>query len=534
MAFKVGGGRGSAGKGGGRSGGQSQGPRQPASRREGGAGASRPSSGPGFKTSGPRKPSGPKTGGKSYGPPKSGQSAGGGYDRKPGQGTGDRREAPGGRDAARPQWRDIPEFKGTRGGFVDKSPAKGPGRDTGGFNKAPGKGYSSEYADLREAPKGRSAGRDDDTGGAGRGFGKGPDRGPSGPGRGYSDRGPAGPGRAESGRAYGKPAGQGFSRDSRDDRRDAPKGRTAGGDTRGGYDKGPGAGGGKSYARRPNEGFERGKEPYRRPSAPARPARPTEPERDAYAMPEGPDDKVMGVNPVLEMLRSGARAVDTVYIDKDKGGPQFAQMITLARQAGITVKVVPREALDKLSLGFRHQGAIASVAPKAYADADDIVASSLKKDRPALIVVLDGVEDPQNLGSIIRTAETAGADGVIIPEHRAAHLTASVARASAGALEHMPVAKVTSLTGFLGALKEKGFWVVGFEAGTGTDYTSFGMDVPLAVVLGSEGGGVRPGVKKVCDALVSLPVLGKISSLNVSVTAGIVLFEALRQRAAKK
>ena len=242
------------------------------------------------------------------------------------------------------------------------------------------------------------------------------------------------------------------------------------------------------------------------------------------------DERVAGINPVLELLRSGGRPLDALYIDREKGGPQFQQMVTLARRAGVQVKVVPKAALDGMSGGARHQGAVAAVSPKAYDDPYAMAEKALAKDKKPILVVLDGVEDPQNLGAIIRTAEGAGADGVVIPEHRAAHLSAAVARASAGALEHVPVAKVSNIAGYLDFLKGKGFWIVGLAGEAGKDYSLFGMDVPLAVVLGGEGSGIRPIVRNACDALVSIPMLGKVSSLNVSVSAGIILYEAVRQR----
>jgi len=245
------------------------------------------------------------------------------------------------------------------------------------------------------------------------------------------------------------------------------------------------------------------------------------------------EDKVMGINPVMELLKSGGRPVDALFIDKDKGGKHFDEMITLAKQSGVKLKVVPREALDKLSMGLHHQGVLATVAAKEYADFYELSRRALKKGGLPLMLILDGIEDPQNLGSIIRTAESAGVDGVVIPEHRAAHLTAAVSRASSGALEHMPVAKVTNLVDAITYLKDNGFWVVGLEGGSAKDYTGFDMKVPLAVVMGSEGKGIRPVVKKVCDQVVSLPMLGKVNSLNVSVAAGVILYEVLRQRGAK-
>ena len=241
---------------------------------------------------------------------------------------------------------------------------------------------------------------------------------------------------------------------------------------------------------------------------------------------------VSGMNPVIELLKSGGRPVDAVYIDSEKGGKQFALVISLAREAGVTVKIVPKQALDNMAPGMRHQGVVATVPPKAYADVEGLVEAALKSKNP-LIVVLDGVEDPHNLGAIIRTVEACGADGVVIPEHRSAHLTGTVARASAGALEHVPIAKVPNIAAFLDFLRAKSFWTVGFSGDAAKEYTQFDMNVPLAVVLGGEGAGIRPVVKKSCDAVLRIPMLGKVGSLNVSVSAGIVLYEAVRQRGGK-
>ena len=233
----------------------------------------------------------------------------------------------------------------------------------------------------------------------------------------------------------------------------------------------------------------------------------------------------------MELLRSDSRPVDTLFIDKDKGGSQFEQLLAIARKKGVQTRVVPRAALDKMAFGVRHQGVVATVPPKEYADPYKLAESAVKKGKYPLLVVLDGVEDPQNLGAIIRTAEGAGADGVVIPEHRAAHLTSAVSRASAGALEHMPVAKVPNLANYLNFLKENGFWIVGLAGDATEVYNRPDLTVPLALVLGGEGAGIRPVIRNSCDMLVSLPMLGKVSALNVSVAAGVMLYEVLRQRA---
>jgi 23S rRNA (guanosine2251-2'-O)-methyltransferase len=242
------------------------------------------------------------------------------------------------------------------------------------------------------------------------------------------------------------------------------------------------------------------------------------------------ENKVVGVNPVMELLKAGGRTVDTLFIDSTKGGKIFNDLITTARGLGITVKFAPKEALDGMSVGLRHQGAVAVVSPKEYADPDVLLAAAFAGETMPLFILLDGVEDPQNLGAVIRTADCAGVDGVFIPEHRAAHLSASVSKASAGAIEHVPVAKVGNMAKFIQTLKDRGVWVVGVEAGSDNVYTGFRMDVPVAVVLGGEGTGVRPVVLKSCDEVVSLPMFGHVNSLNVSVAAGVVLYEVLRQR----
>jgi 23S rRNA (guanosine2251-2'-O)-methyltransferase len=252
---------------------------------------------------------------------------------------------------------------------------------------------------------------------------------------------------------------------------------------------------------------------------------------ESFVSPQAEEGIVAGINPVLELLHSGNRPIDTLFIDKDKGGGQIEQMVALARKKGIQIRIVPRAALDKMAFGIRHQGAVATVPPKEYADPYKLAEGALKKGKIPLLVILDGIEDPHNLGAIIRTAEGAGADGVVIPEHRAAHLTTTVSKVSSGALEHMPVAKVPNLANYLEFLKEKGFWTVGLAGDAKEVYSKPDLTVPLAVVLGGEESGLRPVIRNSCDMLVSLPMLGKVSSLNVSVAAGVMLYEVLRQRA---
>jgi 23S rRNA (guanosine2251-2'-O)-methyltransferase len=206
-------------------------------------------------------------------------------------------------------------------------------------------------------------------------------------------------------------------------------------------------------------------------------------------------------------------------------------LIEAARRAGIAVEKRDRRDLDELARNANHQGVIAFVAPlnkaNAYVEPETILDSL---GEMPLLVLLDGIEDPHNLGAILRTCEGAGVNGVFIPEHRAAGLNETVAKTSAGAMEHVRVARVTNLVPLIEDLKERGLWIVGVEGGTKTVYSNFDFKIPLAFVLGSEGRGIRRLVREKCDAVVSIPMRGQLNSLNVSVAAGVVLFEVLRQR----
>lgn len=235
---------------------------------------------------------------------------------------------------------------------------------------------------------------------------------------------------------------------------------------------------------------------------------------------------IYGVNPVLEALRGGSRPVERVAIAHGTRIVRFDELMRTAKEAGIPVARQPAAALDRLSNGRNHQGVVAWVGAARYATLDDVV--DRMQERP-LVVLLDGVEDPHNLGAIVRTAECAGAAGVVIPERGAVGLTETVAKTSAGALEHLPVARVTNLVNAIETIKAAGAWVVGLEAGAGTAYTAYDFSGPTALVFGGEGKGLRRLVRERCDVLVSIPLLGRIESLNVSVTVGVVLFEAVRQ-----
>lgn len=242
-----------------------------------------------------------------------------------------------------------------------------------------------------------------------------------------------------------------------------------------------------------------------------------------------------GLSPILEALRAGRRPISAILLASGAQPARVNEVIALAKQAHITIERRERRALDEMTNNANHQGLVAVLAQAAtpakksaaYTAADEILDSLSAKP---LLVLLDNIEDPHNLGAILRTCEGAGVEGVFIPEHRAAGLTETVAKTSAGAVEYVRVARVTNLVPLIAELKERGIWVVGVEGGTATNYTEFDWNVPLALVLGSEGHGIRRLVKEHCDALVSIPMHGQINSLNVSVATGVVLFEVLRQR----
>jgi 23S rRNA (guanosine2251-2'-O)-methyltransferase len=242
-------------------------------------------------------------------------------------------------------------------------------------------------------------------------------------------------------------------------------------------------------------------------------------------------DVIYGLHPVEEAVASRGRAVEYVGVARERHDAKLQRVIDQCRAAGISVRFLPREELTRLARTVSHQGAVAVVAARQYADIGDLLEQ--RRGKHALLVVLDGVEDPHNLGAIIRTADGAGADGVVIPERRAAGITSTVSKAAAGAAEHLPIARVTNIGRTLEDLKRQNVWIVGVdERGTQTyDALDYGMD--CALVLGAEGAGLHDLVRKKCDFLVSIPMLGKVPSLNVSVAAAVVMYEIARQRRRK-
>jgi 23S rRNA (guanosine2251-2'-O)-methyltransferase len=231
---------------------------------------------------------------------------------------------------------------------------------------------------------------------------------------------------------------------------------------------------------------------------------------------------LIGIHPVREALRAG-RPLDRVLVAKGAGGPRLDEIIALCRERKIPIRIEAREQLDRAAKGAPHQGVIAFGAAELYASLDDTAAAG------GLHVVLDGVEDPHNLGAIIRTAHAAGAAAVVIPERRAAGLTETVGRAAAGALAYLPVVRVVNINRALDDLKDRGYWIYGLdERGTHT-YEQVEFTKPSAIVLGAEGHGLHEQVAKRCDFLVRIPMAGQVASLNVSVAAGVMLFEWKRR-----
>lgn len=230
----------------------------------------------------------------------------------------------------------------------------------------------------------------------------------------------------------------------------------------------------------------------------------------------------IGVHPVREALRA-QRPLDKVLIAKGTSGPRIQEIIELCRERGVPVRFEPRDALDRVSKGVPHQGIIAFGAARDYADLESVI------DGAQLLVILDGVEDPHNLGAIIRTAHAAGANAVVVPERRAAPLTETVDKAAAGALEYLPIVRTTNVSQTIERLKQRHFWIYGLDERGDQLYDQVDFATPTAVVLGGEGKGLHQAVQKHCDVLVRIPMAGAVSSLNVSVAAGIVLFEWRRR-----
>ena len=233
---------------------------------------------------------------------------------------------------------------------------------------------------------------------------------------------------------------------------------------------------------------------------------------------------------MLEALRAGT-GIERLYLaEGQEPASALEEMTRRARAASAIVTIVPRQALDRLAGGGHHQGVVAQVAEYEYATIEELLAIAAKRNEPPLLVVLDSLQDPQNLGALIRTAEAVGAHGIILPRHRSVGVTGTVVKASAGAIEHLRVARVSSLQAGLGELKLAGVWVVGLSAEAPQDYDRYDYRVPTALIVGAEGAGISRLVAERCDTAVRLPQRGRVGSLNAAVAGSIVLYHAWRQR----
>jgi 23S rRNA (guanosine2251-2'-O)-methyltransferase len=237
---------------------------------------------------------------------------------------------------------------------------------------------------------------------------------------------------------------------------------------------------------------------------------------------------IFGINPLLEALKSQDGGVKKIVVAQGRGGEALQKITNLAKQRGIPVEFRERNYLDKRAGQKVHQGVVGICETFDYVSVDDVIANRCAHFQNNLILILDSITDPQNLGSLIRTAHCCGANGVIIPENRSAGVTAAVVKASAGAVHHTPVAMVVNLSHTIEYLKEKGFWIYGTEPVSGEHISTFDYKGHIVLIMGSEGKGIRPLIKKKCDFLLSIPIMGKIDSFNVSVAAGIILYEMVR------
>lgn len=272
--------------------------------------------------------------------------------------------------------------------------------------------------------------------------------------------------------------------------------------------------------------FEREAPRRKRPQMEAEPKRREEPR-------ELPDDVLVGRNAVTEALKSG-RGINKLWIASGDREGSVSEIAALAKERGIVVQYVERAKIEALAGGHRHQGVLAYVAPVPYAELDDILKAAEEKGEAPFLVLLDELEDPHNLGALLRTADATGVHGILIPKRRSVSLNATVAKTSAGAVEYVPVARIGNIAQTLKKLKEKGFWVAGADMDGEKAYYEADLTGPLVLVVGSEGRGMSRLTKEACDFIVSMPMVGRINSLNASVAGSILMYESMRQRLQKK
>lgn len=241
------------------------------------------------------------------------------------------------------------------------------------------------------------------------------------------------------------------------------------------------------------------------------------------------ESTIIGRNGVTEALKAG-RKISKLYIANTKDAVPLQKIKDLAVEKGITVEIVPPKALNRMAPDSRHQGVVAIAAPIAYADLSDVLAKAETERRVPFLVLLDGIEDVHNMGAIIRTAECAGVDAVLIPKRRSAPVNETVSKTSAGAIEYVPLVQIGNIAQTLRQLKKRGFWVLGADMDGTVDYFHSDMTAPTVLVIGNEGKGISHLVKETCDVLVQIPMMGHVNSLNASVAAALLIYEGVRQR----
>lgn len=240
------------------------------------------------------------------------------------------------------------------------------------------------------------------------------------------------------------------------------------------------------------------------------------------------NDMVIGRHPAMAALKSD-QTINKVFVQMGSNSDALAEIVTRAKQKGIIVSQVPKIKLDQLSNNQNHQGVVLTVSPFEYATIDDLFTRAAKRNEDPLLLILDGIEDPHNLGSILRTADAAGIHGIIIPKRRAVQLTSTVVKTSTGAIEYVPVARVTNLVQTVKQLKERGVWVFGTDM-KGQDFRNWSAKGPTAMVIGNEGKGISPLLKKECDEMLTIPMVGHVQSLNASVAASLLMYQAFSSR----
>lgn len=287
-------------------------------------------------------------------------------------------------------------------------------------------------------------------------------------------------------------------------------------------------------ARRPDQRFPKPEQRFSKPERVEPPAAPVAvaPTQSPEAAVDLGPNMIAGRNPVMEALRSGASTIEKVIFLAGLKGESLEKIRGLAKKRGILCADVGKQKFRELTHDVMTQGVVAIVGIKEYVDIVDILAVAQKKNEPPCILVLDEIEDPHNLGALIRTAECAGIHGVVIPKHHAATVNQTVAKTSAGASEHMPVAKVVNIAATLDALKKEGIWIVGTDDNAEQAFTKVDFTLPVAIVIGNEGKGIRQLVRDKCDFLVKIPLFGQIGSLNASVAGALVMYEMVRKRKA--